>query len=207
MAYGDFMQNAKFVVMYNGSLHTLTPTADQNGGKLIAPDTQMIAYWEEWATPSDHEDIFLTPGRADWRLIAIYTDGDYYQLKPRDLIGLIVSNDFNAIATKLNGGLSASFVIDDILLSVSKSNEDNSFNYKEVNCSPAVTGKVTSLSSSMSGGDYIINSYSCEDYVPMSTEIRDFLINRIGYQPAQVTSVIDDGMTDTVEVPLAIAES
>lgn len=183
IAYGDFMQNAHFVVMYNGSLQTLTPTADQTGGKLRAPDTQVIAYWREWSVPSNHEVITLAPGRSDWRLIAIYTEGDYYQLKPEDLIGLRVPYRDNAAITSFGqilangqeaamvfGGMPMKFRLDGDILK-----------YYGTHCGPA-----DSQSTPMYGCDYqdgyvIINSYRCYEETPGGyiTDIETWFADKI----------------------------
>lgn len=164
MAYGDFMQNAKFVVMYNGAIQTLTPTADSTGGKVSAPDTQMIAYWTEWEIPANQKQITLAPGRADWRLIAIYTEGDYYQLKPVDLEGLhIPLLTARAAANMVQNRVPLIAVLGGYLYRLAEN--DGVITFDLVQCSTVNRGYTTKYSMDyvdpQTHTDYLIYNYVC----------------------------------------------
>lgn len=203
MAYGDFMQTAKFVVMYGGTLHTLTPTADSTGGKVSAPDTQMIAYWREWEIPAQQKQITLAPGRADWRLIAIYTDGDQYQLKPQDLIGLKIDNTTGipAAGNALIGGSKVFALLGDTFIYISL--EDEVMHFQCVEGNPDHPTAIAAYDLIRVSSVVEIDNYYTDGYDQiMITQLQAAAHQYLGLN----VDVVYEGITTKVESPMCAFE-
>lgn len=196
--------------MYDGQIHSdVAPVTGGGGVRIDGDDSELLINIPEWSVPSSDVNITLELGHKDWVLLGITYD-DRYQLMPQDLVGLKIhdSTNPNLIISQLSSGVEVPFVFCGWLITGRIDTSSNNAHLKICKCNPDETSKAASYDLDYVSSDGIITAYSCGtiDGSALASDLKDFLVDNVGFQPQQVTAGVFDGYLTNTPIPLGFYE-
>lgn len=192
--------------MYDGQIHSdVSPETGGGGVRIDGDDGELLIDIREWSVPSSDVNITLELGHKDWVLLGITYD-DRYQLKPQDLIGLELTTVAAEIGNILITGQPAVFLLNGNYIKARYNSAEHVVDFSLLKCNPHQADHTTVYEVDDLPDTAIISTYTCAANNPASigSDLKDFIIDTIGLQPAQLTDAVFEGYLDHAEVPIAI---
>lgn len=206
LSWSDFIEYARFAYMYDGVIYSnVSPVTGGSGVRVDGNDGELIIDIPEWNVPVVNTNIVLEIGHKDWKLLGITYD-DRYQLKPQDLIGLELTTVAAEIGNILVTGQPAVFLLNGNFIKARYNSAERVVNFNLLKCNPHQADHTTVYECDDLPDSAIISAYTCAATTPagIGGDLKDFVIDTIGLQPAQLTDAVFEGYLDHAEVPMAI---
>lgn len=204
LIWSDFIEMTRFTFMYDGQIHSdVAPVTGGGGVRIDGDDGELLIDIPEWYVPSSDVNITLELGHKDWVLLGITYD-DRYQLKPQDLVGLKLADDFQIVGSQLITGEMTPFIFDGTMVYATLNTELKSVSFKTLACNPTQQGYATSYNWSQEL-ENVITAYTCYAFneTQFASSLQTWLIQTAGFQPSQIQSVNFNGYDTKVIIPIA----